>query len=156
MFVAAMLLVISTVLYHQLTTLVDLYPLNNIREATRRERLTESLVNGPLMLMPAVLLGVAALLHRPPFAFAAAGLEWVTVAGGLALWWLPYLTGWRVPFSTVGTRESWKNLHARTYAQTIIIVPALHGRPRPNLEHMLLHALMLVAAVICLLYAFSM
>jgi hypothetical protein len=42
---------------------------------------------------------------------------------------------------------SWPELHARTYARTLIVLPRIGDRPRPNVEHMILHALVLAAAV---------
>ena len=38
-------------------------------------------------------------------------------------------------------------LHARTYAQTLVVVPPIGDRPRPNLEHVILHALVLAAGI---------
>ena len=42
---------------------------------------------------------------------------------------------------------TWSELHARTYARTLIVLPRIGDRPRPNVEHMILHALVLAAAV---------
>ena len=80
----------------------------------------------------------------------------IIVLSGLALWWLPYLAGVTVPWATAGTGETWAQLHARTYAKTIIVLPRIGNRPRPNLEHMILHALMLAAAIVTLGYAGSL
>jgi hypothetical protein len=72
----------------------------------------------------------------------------VILAGGLSLWWLPYLAGVTVPWATAGTGASWAELHERTYAHTVIVLPRIGGRPRPNLEHMILHALVLAGLVL--------
>ena len=42
---------------------------------------------------------------------------------------------------------TWAELHSRTYARTLTVLPRIGDRPRPNLEHMILHALMLGAAI---------
>ncbi|MBG0566472.1 hypothetical protein [Actinoplanes aureus] len=156
MFAAAITLVLLTVVYFAVNTLVNLAPLNNVTAATRREKTIEVAVNAPIMTVPAVLVVIAAALHTSLPAYAAAGLELLIVLSGLALWWLPYLAGVTVPWATAGTGETWAQLHARTYAKTIIVLPRIGNRPRPNLEHMILHALMLAAAIVTLGYAGSL
>ncbi|MGW5160851.1 hypothetical protein ACWEPN_35745 [Nonomuraea wenchangensis] len=156
MFAAALTLLLLAVGYFVLTTLVDLAPLNNVTAATRREKTIEVSVNAPVMTLPAVLVLVAAALHASVPAYAAAGLETLILLGGLALWWLPYLAGVTVPWATAGTGETWAQLHARTYAKTIIVLPRIGDRPRPNLEHMILHSLILAAVVITMAYAVSL
>ena len=59
-----------------------------------------------------------------------------------------YLAGITVPWATAGTGASWPELHERTYAQTIIVLPRIADRPRPNLEHMILHSIMLAGLVL--------
>ncbi|MGC4748118.1 hypothetical protein ACLQ28_21030 [Micromonospora sp. DT201] len=153
MFPAAITLVLLTVAYFAVTTLINLAPLNNVTAATRREKTIEVSVNAPVMTLPAVLVLVAAALHNPVAAYAAAGLELLIVLGGLALWWLPYLVGVTVPWATAGTGETWAQLHARTYAKTTMVLPRIGNRPRPNLEHMILHSLLLAATVVTFAYA---
>lgn len=146
MLVSALVLILATVVYHLVTTLVDLYPLNNVRDAERAEQRTEVLTNAPVMALPAVLLGLAAILSLPALGYVAGGLEVLIALGGLTLWWMPYLAGVTAPWATAGTGATWSELHARTYASTIIVLPRIGDRPRPNLEHMILHSLMLAAA----------
>ncbi|MEV4535270.1 hypothetical protein AB0J82_15705 [Asanoa sp. NPDC049518] len=147
MLALALTLILSTVAYHLVMTLVDVYPLNNVRDAKRAEQWTEVAVNAPVMALPAVLLSLAAALDVKTLGYVAGGLELLIVAGGLLLWWLPYLAGVTVPWATAGTGVTWAQLHARTYAHTLVVLPRIGDRPRPNLEHMVLHALMLAAAV---------
>ncbi|GII58477.1 hypothetical protein Pth03_68660 [Planotetraspora thailandica] len=147
MFLTALILIVFADAYFVFTTLVDVFPFNNVREAKRREKITEVAANAPVMLLPAVLLLIAHAVQVEALAYAGAGLELLIVAGGLALWWLPYLAGVTVPWATAGTGESWAGLHARTYAKTVIVLPARGDRPRPNLEHMILHTLILAAAI---------
>jgi len=152
MLAAALILTLAVVAYFLVTTLVDLYPLNNVRDARRSEQRTEVAINAPVLALPAVLLGLAAVWHRPALGYAAGSVELLAAAGGVALWWMPYLTGITAPWATAGAGVTWRELHARTYARTLIVLPRIGDRPRPNLEHMILHALM-VAAVICIFLA---
>lgn len=147
MLLAALLLVVAADAYFVLTTLADLFPFNNVRGAKRSEKLTEVTVNGPVLALPALLLVWASAAGLPVLAYAGAAVELLALLGGLALWWLPYLAGVTVPWATAGTGETWAALHARTYAKTVIVLPSRGDRPRPNLEHMILHTLMLLATV---------
>lgn len=152
MLAAALILTLTVVAYFLITTLVDLYPLNNVRDARRSEQRTEVAINAPVLALPAVLLGLAAGWHRPVLGYVAGSVELLAAIGGVVLWWMPYLTGVTAPWATAGTGLSWPELHARTYARTLIVLPRIGDRPRPNLEHMILHALMF-SAVICIFRA---
>ncbi|GGR13008.1 hypothetical protein GCM10010168_33480 [Actinoplanes ianthinogenes] len=155
MFLLALALILAAVAYHAVMTLVDLFPFNNVRGAARAEQRTEVAINAPIMALPAVLLILAAATGIPAFGYAGAVVESVAVLGGLLLWWSPYLAGVTMPWATAGVGATWSELHARTYARTVIVLPRIGDRPRPNLEHMLLHTLMLAAAVTTFLAAAS-
>jgi hypothetical protein len=147
MLAIAITLTLAAVAYFLVTTLVDLFPLNNVRDAKRSEQLTEVAVNAPVMTLPAVLLGLAAGLGMPPLGYIGGAVELLAAIGGLVLWWMPYLAGVTAPWATAGTGVTWSELHERTYARTLIVLPRIGDRPRPNVEHMILHALMLSAAI---------
>ncbi|MFI1991738.1 hypothetical protein [Actinoplanes sp. NPDC020271] len=147
MIALALTVVLAAVAYHAVMTLVDLYPFNNVRGAKRSEQLTEVAVNAPVMALPAILLGAGAATGLPWLGYAGGVIELLAVLGGLLLWWSPYLAGVTMPWATAGTGTTWPELHARTYASTVIVLPRIGERPRPNLEHMVLHALMLAASI---------
>jgi hypothetical protein len=147
MLVLALALILAAVAYFLVTTLVDLYPFNNVRDAKRSEQIAEVSVNAPIMALPAVALGLAAVFSLPALGYVAGAVELLIALGGLTLWWMPYLIGVTAPWATAGTGTSWAELHARTYAQTLIVLPRIGDRPRPNLEHMILHVLILAAAI---------
>lgn len=155
MFVIAIVLLLTGLAFHQVTTLVDLFPFNNVRQATRRERAAEASINGAVMLVPVALLLLAAAAGVPLLATAAGVVELLVAVAGLTLWWLPYLADRTVPWATAGTDENWAQLHARTYAKTVIVLPRIGDRPRPNLEHMVLHSILLAAAACCFAYSAS-
>ncbi|GAA2620127.1 hypothetical protein GCM10010399_59060 [Dactylosporangium fulvum] len=156
MLTLALILILAAVAYFLVTTLVDLYPFNNVRDAKRSEQIVEVSVNAPIMALPAVLLGLAAVIPLPALGYLAGALELLIALGGLVLWWMPYLLGVTAPWATKGTGVSWTELHARTYAHTLIVLPPIAGRPRPNVEHMLLHALILSAAIFTFIAAASL
>src|SRR3954451_1286952 len=135
MLTLALVLNLAAVAYFLVTTLVDLFPLNNIRDAKRSEQLTELPPNAPTMTLPAVLLGLSAALHLPVLGYLAGAVELLIAIGGVVLWWMPYLVGVAAPWATMGTGATWSELHARTYAHTLIVLPPISDRPRPNVEH---------------------
>ena len=152
MFTTALILLLGAAAYFTITTLCDLAPFNNVRGSSRAERLAEMRVNLPMLLLPAILLPLSASLDLPVLAFAGAGIELLVAVAGLSLWWLPYLFNVSVPWAaTPGT--TWTDIHARTYARTVIVVPRIGSRPRPNLEHMILHSLLLAAGICTVVYA---
>lgn len=140
---AALVAQIATLVFHQTTTNADLYPFNNIRRYTRRERAVEAAVNGVVMLVPIALL----LVDRPATVVASAVLLTLLFCMELAMWWLPYATGRAIPALTHG-EEPWSVVHRRLFAETVTVLPQVRDHPTPNLEHTLLHALTGLAAVL--------
>src|SRR5471032_3406728 len=56
----------------------------------------------------------------------------VGVIGAIAMWWIPYFRG---------TDQKTKDLYAKMCAGTIQVLPLRGDNPRPNLFHLVLHAL---------------
>jgi hypothetical protein len=150
---AAIALQAGAVVYHQIATNIDLFPLNNVRHLTQRERILESLSSGVIMCAPLVLLTLSLVFRLHLLAYASAALELVLFIGASLTWWPPYLFGRAVPWAAMG--DDWLALHERTFAKTIMIVPPYKGRPRPNLERIILHLLMLAGALTTAAYAAS-
>jgi membrane-associated phospholipid phosphatase len=148
----ALVLAVASLAFHLLTTLVDFFPFNNVRGSRPDERLTEAIVNGIPLLLGIALIAVSGIPAVRWLAWVAVAIFAILAVLGLLLWWLPYLADVTVPWATV-PGVTWSELHARTYADTIIVVPPIGDRPRPNLEHMILHALFLGTAVTTLLHA---
>jgi hypothetical protein len=142
----ALIVLILALVYFVVTTTADLAPFNNIREATAREKRAELLTNVPVLASPIALLLIGWWLAFPLLAYVGGAIELIVAFGGLLLWWMPYLAGVTMPWATA-TDASWSELHARTYAHTVIVLPRIGDRPRPNLEHMILHTLLIVAGV---------
>jgi hypothetical protein len=153
MLTAAISVIVIELAYFVVTTLFDVRPLNNVRDAAPAEKRQEVAINLPIMALPIALLATGAAIGSPWPSYAAVAVQAVILIGGLALWWLPYLAGVTVPWATAGTGASWPELHERTYAQTVIVLPRIGDRPRPNLEHMILHSLVLAGLVLAVLTA---
>jgi hypothetical protein len=154
----ALLCQVLLLVYHQLTTFIDLAPFNGAKKYSRTERAAEMGVN-------------AVLMSLAPFGFAfhIHGLMlfgvvyyFVLFAIELIIWWVPYLMEprgrWRAlynfalaagtsDFQRGDTLDRWQETYRRLHAGTITILPRRESRVVPNVEHMLLHALTLITAV---------
>ena len=140
LFVIALQIIL--VVYHQLTTLVDLYPFNNVRSYTVKERLLECLVNGVVMVVPPV-----------GYIF---GIRWMIIASLIiypALLAGEYLNWWKHYFFQ--SSQEWLKTYNRIFKETIIVLPPIKNNPVPNFEHTILHSLTLVTTIVTYIYFFT-
>jgi hypothetical protein len=122
---AAVILQILLVVYHQVTTWLDLFPFNGVRFYSRREQVTEALVNFVLMGLPPV----GFCFHVPSLMKFGVVYYFALLVIEGATWWAPYL---------FGASPKWAEMHARLHGQTVTIIPKRAGHPAPNLEHLIL------------------
>lgn len=152
---------LALLIYHQVTTLVDLFPFNGARNYSRGEKLAEAGTNFVLMGLPVVGFG----LHVTGLMKFGVVYYFILFAIELIIWWVPYLTvpagRWRriynfllaaatSNFAPGDTLENWIAVYRRLHRGTITFLPAREDRPVPNLEHTLLHAWTLVTAIVTL------
>ncbi len=150
---------LTLLVYHQVTTLVDLFPFNGSRNYTRKEKLLECGVNGSLMLLPPIGFG----FHIPALIHFGVVYYFVLFIIELIIWWIPYLTvpsaRWRgtynrlLSFATLDFEKGdlsarWRDTYNRLHRGTITVLPARGDRPVPNLEHTILHAWTLITALV--------
>ena len=142
MMATALVFQLGLLLFHQVITLFDLYPFNNVRNYTIRERLAECGVNGVLMAVPV-------------FGFALK-VEWMMTAALViypALLIGEYFQWWRHYF--FGATAAWQELYNRLFKDTIIVLPSIKNNPVPNLEHTLLHGLTLLTSIVTYIAYFT-
>ena len=128
--------------YHQSTTVFDLYPFNNVRSYTLTERLTESLINGLTMIAPFI----GFWLH----------IEWMRTTALIiypALLLAEYFNWWKPYF--FGASEPWQKVYDRLFRSTIIVLPPVKKNPVPNLEHLILHSLTLITCFVTYISYFT-
>jgi hypothetical protein len=130
------------VAYHQATTLFDLYPFNNVRDYTVKERLTECLINGITMIMPFI----GFYFHVAWMMMAAIIIYPALLIAEYFNWWQPYL---------FGASEPWQKVYDRLFRSTIIVLPAVKKNPVPNLEHLILHGLTLITCIVTYISYFT-
>ena len=159
MLVASVVCQLLLLAYHQTTTLLDLHPFNGVRNAVRAERLVEAAVNAVLMALAPIgyIFGVHALqVYGVIYYFVLLFFE-------VVIWWIPYLADpsgrarrvynvlLAVATMSYGERDAladWTRRHRRLHAGTVTPLPAGRGPITPNLEHMILHALTVLTAVV--------
>jgi hypothetical protein len=143
--------------YHQITTLIDLYPFNGVRNHSGRERWIEAGVNAILMTLPPIgfVLGIHSLmLFGAIYYFVLFSIE-------IVIWWIPYFTVpsgiWRSVYNRLlslatsnfekgDTLVNWAAMHSRLHRGTITPLKPSRGPIVPNLEHIILHGWTLVTA----------
>ena len=149
---------IALLLYHQLTTLVDLHPFNGVRFYSGRERLAEAGVN--LVLMGLAPIGYAFQFHG--LMLYGAIYYVVLLVVEIIIWWVPYFTlpkgKWRRAYNAAlslatsnfepgDALNHWIAVHERIHSSTLFVLPRRNGHIVPNLEHVILHCWTLVTAL---------
>ena len=130
-----------TLCYHQLMTRFDFFPFNGVRHYSIKERRKEALVNGIIMILAIILS-----LTQSPILIGVTGFIWTLILIGAILnWWLPYFTGREV--YKMHDTDTWVQVYERIFSKTIHILPPIKNNPRPNLEHIILHTLILSSSI---------
>lgn len=124
--------------YHQVTTLVDFYPFNNIRQYSWQLRLTEVLVNGVIMALPPV--GYLFGIH-----WMQAAAVWIYAGIAVGAWLSWYQRYFFAPTPAQQTQ------YDQIFRPTTQVLPDIQNRPRPNLEHVILHGILAITLVLTVL-----
>src|SRR5690625_4826794 len=149
MFYSLLSIQILTLSYHQITTIFDFFPFNSVRHYSIKERNKEALVNGIIMIIAIIfsLTNISVLI-------GIGGVIWSLVLVGAVLnWWLPYTTG--RDFFKLPNNETWVQMNERIFANTVQIMPNIKNNPKPNLEHVILHMLILGSSILSWVYFFT-
>lgn len=120
----AIIFQVTLLLFHQVTTLFDFYPFNNVRPYTFKERLTECCVNGIIMAFPAA----GFCLQVDWISTASLDIYPVLLLGEYRNWWRHYF---------FGPTDGWQQTYNRLFRHTIIVLPPIKDHPVPNFEQTL-------------------
>ena len=149
------------VAYHQMTTLVDLYPFNGVRNSSLRERSVEAGINALLMCLAPIgfTFGIRSLmLYGVVYYFLLLLFE-------VIIWWIPYFTRpngrWRAPynlalalattaFAQKDALADWSARHIRMHKGTFTPLRPGKGPILPNFEHIILHCWTAITAIVTL------
>jgi len=129
--------------YHQITTLVNLYPFNDVERYPLRYRLIESISNGIFMILPPVgsIFQIDWIMNKFTPIFYL-----ILLVGMFFSWWTGYL---------IGPRAHWQQAYSRFYGRTIKILPPIRNNPIPDLNHCILHLIALITTILTLVTYFT-
>ena len=115
--------------YHQATTLLPLFPWNDIEKYNRRELLLEAGTNGLLMGTGAlcIILDNSGFFHYYPLIYYP-----FLFSGELFQWWLPYFSD---KFAQSKVNFDYEHLFGRTTK----LIPHKPGKRTPDANHIVLH-----------------
>ena len=129
--------------YFLLTTNINLFPFNNIKSFTLKQRLLEGAIHDTLMLYSVI----ALLVNNKVMILIAVCYLGFLLIGEYLSWWQYYL---------FGPTEKWKTFYDKVFKDTIKILPAIKDNPIPNLEHCILHLVTLITLIVTLMYYISL
>ena len=133
----ALIFQISLLVYHQVTTGIDLYPFNGVRSTKPVERRIEQAVNGVLMGLPVI----GFIFQIDWIIYYGVAYYFILFAVECATWWMPYF---------FGASDKWLEIYVRVHSTTVGLLPGRDRRTAPNLEHLILMALTVATAVVTL------
>lgn len=118
-------------IYHQLTTLVPMFPWNDVERNPIKLRLFEAAFNGLFMALACVALYFRTPawndgLGRYPLIYFP-----ILLAGEFHAWWFAYFFG----------NKGKRNITAEVHQRTLKVLPSISDHPIPDCNHMVLHAM---------------
>ncbi|MBS4200522.1 hypothetical protein KHA93_12865 [Bacillus sp. FJAT-49732] len=136
MFYVAILFQILVFLYFEITTLVNLFPWNDLSKYTVRQKWTEAISNGVILL---VCIGLFA--TKTSWGMGISLLFWVFFfIMQLLTWWMPYVMGQHL-------KQFPKTLYESHFSRTVKILPPIKNHIVPDAQHNVLQLLSLSAII---------
>lgn len=133
----AIALQILLFIYFEVTTLVDLYPWNDLRKYSLQEKLLEATVNGFI-----ILTAIALFVTNIKWLMILSVIIWlVHFVMQLLTWWMPYLTGKHL-------KQFSRTLYDAHFRETIKILPPIKDHIIPDAQHNVLQLLSLITLVL--------
>src|SRR5699024_7470218 len=124
-------------IYFEITTLVNLYPWNDLAKYSLREKVTEAIVNGMI-----IIIGIGLFLTKIKGLMIFSVIIWlIYLLMQLLTWWMPYLTGKHL-------KQFSKTLYQTHFQETIKILPPIKNHIIPDAQHNILQLLSLAAFIV--------
>jgi hypothetical protein len=138
MHIFAIGITILLLVYHQATTLLPLFPWNDVEKYSRKELLLEAGTNGLLMGTGTLcmIVGNSGFFHYYPLIYYP-----FLFTGECFQWWLPYLSE---KFAQSKVNFDYEALFARTTK----LIPHKPGKRTPDANHIVLHLMTVVTIVL--------
>lgn len=134
----AVILQIVLLVYFVITTVLPLYPWNDLTPYSAAEKWTEAGVNGGL-----ILLNLTLFLSKAKWLMLISILFWgAFLLMQLIIWWMPYLTGKHL-------KQFPKSLHESHFNNTLKILPPIKDHAIPDAQHNVLQLLTTLVLILC-------
>lgn len=136
MFSLAIIFQILVFLYFEITTLVNVFPWNDLDKYTNRQKWIEGISNGIILL---VCIGLFA--TKTSWGMGISLVFWVFFfIMQLLTWWMPYLTGKHL-------KQFPKTLYESHFSRTVKLLPPIKNHIIPDAQHNVLQLLSLVTII---------
>ncbi|HLS34706.1 MAG TPA: hypothetical protein VK061_00545 [Bacillota bacterium] len=140
MFTFAFISQIILLVYFEVTTLINLYPWNDLSKYTRKEKITEATVNGIT-----IIIGITLFISKKPVLMVIATIFWfLFLLVQLLNWWMPYITGKHL-------KQFPRELYDSHFQDTLKILPPIKEHIIPDAQHNVLQFLSLEVFIVSLL-----
>lgn len=143
-FILGIVLFIVLFIYFEVTTLINLYPWNDLSKYTKKEKVIEAVVNG-LFICTGLVLFISTIKWLMIMSVIA---MFIHLLSQLLTWWLPYLTGKHL-------KQFPKSLYETHFTNTIKVLPRIKDHIIPDAQHNVLQFLTLVTFITCFLALFN-
>lgn len=143
-FLWAISLQILLFIYFEVTTLINLFPWNDLSKYSYRERLVEAGINGII-----IIIGFALFVTKIKWLMVISVAFWfVFLFMQLMTWWMPYLTGKHL-------KQFPRELYDSHFRETLKILPPIKNHIIPDAQHNVLQILSLATFVVSLISVIS-
>ena len=143
-FLWSVILQILLFLYFEVTTLVNLFPWNDLSKYSYRERLLEATVNGIT-----IIIGIALFVTKIKWLMTISVVLWfVFLLMQLLTWWMPYLTGKHL-------KQFPRDLYDTHFQETLKILPPIKNHIIPDAQHTVLQIISLATFMTSLITVIS-
>ncbi|RST72475.1 hypothetical protein D4T97_015545 [Siminovitchia acidinfaciens] len=136
-YTVAICLQILLLLYFEVTTLVPLYPWNDLSKYSPKEKYTEATVNGLIMI---IIIGL--FITKIKWLMIISVVFWfIFLLMQLLTWWMPYLTGKHL-------KQFPKSLYESHFKNTVKFLPPIKDHIIPDAQHNVLQIITLLTLLI--------
>lgn len=132
----ALVLQILLFLYFEVTTLVPLFPWNDLSKYSRKEKFTEAIANGLI-----ILLCIGLFATKIKWLMAISVMFYlVFLVMQILTWWMPYLTG-------IHLKQFPRSLYESHFKNTIKWLPPVKGHIIPDAQHNVLQLISILTLI---------
>lgn len=131
-------------LYFEITTLVNLYPWNDLSKYSNKEKITEATVNGII-----IILSFGLFITQLKWLMIISVLFWfIFLFMQILNWWMPYLTGKHL-------KQFPKTLYESHFKNTFKLLPPIKDHIIPDAQHNVLQIISLITFMVSAFSVFS-